>query len=241
MNLNTLLVAEKREEGAGRNQLLALPGMTESIADAILDWLDEDDEVRSLGAERDYYSIQEPPYTPQNGPLTTIEQLLMVKDVTPELLWGLDQDRNHEVSASEAATVSLPVDNSTGELNGGWASMLTLYSVESNAQPDGSPKINVNSDDLEQLHTQIAEVLGEGAANFVVAYRQGRSAAATQRRRGRVRLPKLERSSLRRDRAGSGERSLPPPDQGSRRDRASTSTRPPPFPFKTRSTWSVSR
>ncbi|QDT68717.1 General secretion pathway protein K [Planctomycetes bacterium MalM25] len=173
LNLNTLLVAETREEGAGRNQLLALPGMTESIADAILDWLDEDDEVRSLGAERDYYSTQEPPYAPQNGPLTTLEQLLMVKDVTPELLWGLDQDRNHEVSPNEAATVSLPIDNSTGELNGGWASMLTLYSVESNAQPDGAPKINVNSDDLEQLHTQIADLLGEGPANFVVAYRQG--------------------------------------------------------------------
>lgn len=173
LNLNTLLVTEKREEGAGRAQLLALPGMTESIADAILDWIDEDDQVRSQGAERDYYSSLESPYLPANGPLATIEQLLLVKNVTPELLWGVDQDRNHQASAIEAASIALPVDNSTGALNGGWASMITLYSAELNFQPDGSPKINANSDDLEQLHEAITEVLGEATANFVVAYRQG--------------------------------------------------------------------
>ncbi|QDV73626.1 type II secretion system protein GspK [Botrimarina mediterranea] len=173
LNLNTLLVTETREEGAARTQLMALPGMTEAIADAILDWMDEDDDVRSLGAERDYYSTLEPPILPMNGPISTLEQLLQVKGVTPELLWGLDQDRNYEVSPAEAAGVALPVDNSTGELSGGWASMLTLYSAEANVQPDGTPKINVNGDDLQQLHTQIESVLGIDAANFVVAYRQG--------------------------------------------------------------------
>ncbi|CAE7447322.1 unnamed protein product, partial [Symbiodinium sp. CCMP2456] len=135
--------------------------------------MDEDDDVRSLGAERDYYSTLEPPILPMNGPISTLEQLLQVKGVTPELLWGLDQDRNYEVSPAEAAGVALPVDNSTGELSGGWASMLTLYSAEANVQPDGTPKINVNGDDLQQLHTQIESVLGIDAANFVVAYRQG--------------------------------------------------------------------
>ncbi|MEO0529873.1 MAG: hypothetical protein AAF266_04760 [Planctomycetota bacterium] len=173
LNLNTLLVTETREEGAGRAQLLRLPGMTEAIADAILDWIDEDDQPRSQGAERDYYSTLDTPLLPANGPLATIEQLLLVKGVTPELLWGPDQDRNHEVTESEAATVTLPADNASGALNGGWASLLTLYSSEANQQADGSPKINVNVDDLEQLHTDIEQVLGEEAANFVIAYRQG--------------------------------------------------------------------
>ena len=173
LNLNTLLVTDTREEGAARTQLMALPGMTEAIADAILDWIDEDDEARTLGAERDYYSTLADPILPANGPITTLEQLLLVKGVTPELLWGLDQDRNYEVSAAEAAGVALPVDNATGELSGGWASMVTLYSAEANVQADGTPKINVNGDDLQQLHTQIESVLGIEAANFVVAYRQG--------------------------------------------------------------------
>ena len=173
LNLNTLLVTETREEGAGRAQLLALPGMTEGIADSILDWIDEDEQQRSQGAERDYYSSLDTPRLPANGPLTTLEQLLHVKDVTPELLWGLDQDRNHVASEGEAMTITLPVGNASGELNGGWASMLTLYSAELNYQPDGAPKINVNTDDLETLQTDLAEALGEAAANFIVAYRQG--------------------------------------------------------------------
>ena len=174
LNLNTLLVAETRETGAGRDQLLALPGMTTAIADSILDWVDEDDTPREQGAEVDYYSTQDPPYAPANGPLATIEQLLLVKGVTPELLWGIDQDRDHEASESEAASTTFTdVDNSDGQLDGGWASLVTLYSAESNLQPDGAPKINVNGDDLEQLHDDVESVLGVDAANFVVAYRQG--------------------------------------------------------------------
>lgn len=173
LNLNTLLVNETREEGAARAQLMQLPGMTEAIADAILDWIDEDDEQRTLGAEVNYYSSLESPYAPANGPLRTIEQLLLVKDVTPELLWGVDHNRNHLADPAEVATVGLPVDNSTGVLDGGWASMLTLYSAESNTQPSGEAKINVNADDLEQLHEDIADALGEAVANFVIAYRQG--------------------------------------------------------------------
>ena len=66
------------------NMLLALPGMTEEIADAIMDWLDEDEEPRPLGAEfADYYQQLQPAYQPTNGTLTSIEQLLQVRGVTP--------------------------------------------------------------------------------------------------------------------------------------------------------------
>lgn len=173
LNLSTLLVAETREPGAGRRWLLALPGMTEAIADAILDWLDEDDMPRSLGAERDYYTSLPEPLLPANGPAATLEQLLRVKGVTPELLWGVDQDRNHLASSLEAAQVPLPIDNASGELDGGWASLVTLHSAEANVQADGSPKINVNTDDLRQLHADVEQAIGREAANFVVAYRQG--------------------------------------------------------------------
>lgn len=174
LNLNTLLVAEAREAGAGRDQLVALPGMTTAIADAILDWIDEDDTPREQGAEVEYYSTLDPPYAPGNKPFSTIEQLELVKGVTPVLLWGLDQDRDHEASEAERATVRFEnVDNALGQLDGGWASLVTLHSAEANRQPGGAPKINVNADDLEQLHGDIEAVLGVEAANFVVAYRQG--------------------------------------------------------------------
>src|SRR5690606_29641431 len=54
LNLQALLVADAQQENGGRDLLMALPGMTESIADAILDWIDPDDEPREFGAETEY-------------------------------------------------------------------------------------------------------------------------------------------------------------------------------------------
>lgn len=177
LNLNTLLLADNYVEDGARNQLMSLPGMTESIADAILDWIDEDDDVRPFGAELTYYSSLEFPLTPQNGPLECLEQLLLVRDVTPQLLFGLDTNRNHVVDGAEALTQLPPeVDNSNGEMNRGWAAYLTLYSAEANLNPDGEAKINVNMEDLEELHSALSSALGTDKANFIVAYRQGGAA-----------------------------------------------------------------
>ena len=71
-----MLLADTSGEGAARKLLMTLPGMTESIADAILDWIDPDDDTRDLGAEREYYASLPHPYAPRNGPLGSIEELL---------------------------------------------------------------------------------------------------------------------------------------------------------------------
>ena len=42
LNLNTILLADSLRENGAREVLMSLPGMTESIADAILDWVDDD-------------------------------------------------------------------------------------------------------------------------------------------------------------------------------------------------------
>lgn len=176
LNLNTILVADARDPDAalGRQLLMSLPGMTESIADAILDWVDEDDQPREFGAERDFYSSQTPAYEPQNGPLESIDQLLLVRDVTAELLYGFDRNRNFSVDAAEAQLYELEsVDNTTGSMNRGWASYLTLRSGERNLRADGTAKIDVNSDDLEALHQELAAVIDDEQADFIIAYRQG--------------------------------------------------------------------
>ncbi len=176
LNLNTILVADARdpEAGIGRMLLMSLPGMTESMADAILDWIDEDEEPRELGAEREHYSSLSPPYEPQNGPLESIDQLLLVRDVTPELLYGFDRNKNFQIDATEAQLYAVnDVDNSTGSMNRGWAAYLTLRSAEKNLRSDGTPKIDINSDDLEALHEELSEVLDEEQASFIIAYRQG--------------------------------------------------------------------
>jgi general secretion pathway protein K len=60
-----------------------------SIIEAIIDWIDEDDEPLGFGgAESSYYQGLDTPYEPRNGPMEFIEELLLVKGVTDELYFG---------------------------------------------------------------------------------------------------------------------------------------------------------
>lgn len=58
------------------------------IVDSIMDWKDGDDLHRLHGAEDDYYQSLPSPYKAKNAPFDTIEELLLVKGVTKELLYG---------------------------------------------------------------------------------------------------------------------------------------------------------
>jgi hypothetical protein len=174
LNINTVPLADSSSEGNARKILLSLPGMTEPIADAILDWIDSDSDPRENGAERDYYSALEKPYMPRNGPLGSIEELLLVRGVTPALLFGADLNRNTAIDGNEQKLTSIDnADNAQGQLNRGWAAYLTVDSAEANVRPDGKPKIDVNMDNLEELHKQLVEVLDKDQADFIVAFRQG--------------------------------------------------------------------
>ena len=156
-----------------RDGLMAMPGMTLQLADAILDWIDADDEPREFGAEIDYYSSLDPPYKPRNGPLTSVDELLMVRDVTPDLLFGRDRNRNGMIDENE---VDLPifaeVDESLGSIDLGWSAYLTVHSRELNLSPLGEERIDLNGDDLEELHDELSAVVDADWATFIVAYRQ---------------------------------------------------------------------
>ena len=58
------------------------------VVDSILDWRDPDDLYRVNGAENDYYQSLKEPYKAKNANLDTIEELLLVRGVTPELFYG---------------------------------------------------------------------------------------------------------------------------------------------------------
>ncbi|MEX2559657.1 MAG: type II secretion system protein GspK [Pirellulales bacterium] len=174
LNLNALLLIDKLSTDSGRNLLMGLPGMTTDVADAILDWIDPDDTQRDFGAESDAYSGLVPAYAPKNGPLETVEELLLVRGVTPWLLFGADADRNGLIEPHEGASGAsiAGVDNSDGSLDRGWSAYLTLYSQESDLDPDGQPRIDLNGSDLEQLHEDLSALFPEDWATFIVAYRQ---------------------------------------------------------------------
>lgn len=160
------------QETAARDLLLALPGMTEDVADAILDWLDEDDEPREYGAEAEYYNGLSPAYSPRNGQIETVEELLLVRGVTPQLLFGADVNRNGTIDAGEMDQSSTEVGTDTETISTGWASRLTLYSRENNVNSEGSSRINLNESDLQTLYDSLTEIVPEEWAIFIVAYRQ---------------------------------------------------------------------
>jgi general secretion pathway protein K len=66
------------------------------IADSILDWRDPDDFYRVNGAENDYYRSLKEPYDCKNGNLDSIEELLLVRGVTPDLFYGKKPEKTEE-------------------------------------------------------------------------------------------------------------------------------------------------
>ena len=58
------------------------------ILDSILDWRDTDDLHRLNGAENDYYRSLTEPYDCKNAPFDAVEELLLVRGITPELFYG---------------------------------------------------------------------------------------------------------------------------------------------------------
>jgi len=96
------------------------------IIDSILDWRDDDTFHRLNGAEDDYYESLPHPYACKDGPFETVEELLLVRGVTPSLFYG--------TSAGE---------DDTGEafsLRKGLADLVTVYSRSNRVEVNSAPK-----------------------------------------------------------------------------------------------------
>ncbi len=141
---------------ATKDHLMALPHMEEEVADAILDWRDNDDEPRSNGAEAGYYENLPIPYKIRNGPFKTVRELLLVKGVTEASLYGEDTNLNGLLDSNERdGDLSPPSDNGDDHLDRGWVAYLTCYSYEKNVDANGDKRININQADQQQLQNQL--------------------------------------------------------------------------------------
>ena len=70
-------------EKAGLNEDAA-----DGLADRIRDFVDQDDIPGLNGAEKDRYKAQGLSYGPFNGPLTSLDQLLLIPGITQQLFYG---------------------------------------------------------------------------------------------------------------------------------------------------------
>ncbi len=72
------------------------------IVDSILDWRDKDNLHRLNGAEDDYYRSLPEPYECKDGDFDTVQELLLVRGVTPEIFYGGLKDMVTVFGGSEA-------------------------------------------------------------------------------------------------------------------------------------------
>ena len=134
-----------------REQLLGLPYMVEEIADAIIDWRDEDDVPGTMGIEGGYYENLPYLYLARNAPFRTIRELLLVKDVTEDLFYGEDTNLNGRLDHNERdGNLSPPADNGDDMLDLGWAAYLTCYSSTEGQSQGSQDQSNQNQSSPNQ-------------------------------------------------------------------------------------------
>ena len=162
------------------SRLLMIPGMTYELADAILDFIDADDTPRTNGCESEYYSSLSPSYPAKNSPLESLDELLLVRGVTSELLFGEDFNRNGLLDPNENdGDASWPPDNADGALQLGWSAYLTVFGREKNTRWDGTNRININDNNLADLFDKLEQEFDATVAQFVIAYRVSSQAQTT--------------------------------------------------------------
>lgn len=142
-----------------RDDLLTLDGMTEDVADSILDWVDEDDEPRELGAEVGYYSSLPSPYEPRNAPMRSLFELELVAGVDPELVRGEDWNLNGILDPNENdAEVSWPPDNADGVLDAGWSLVVTAHSIDAGLTASGKSRLSLRGATPDALIERVPSI-----------------------------------------------------------------------------------
>ena len=169
ININQFLSQSKQDPTKLKSFLESQIGLEgeerDTVADSLIDWSDEDNDVTGFfGAEDSYYASLDPPYICRNGDLQAIEECLSVRGVTEEIFYGSGRRMEERVELSPEELEQLlsggglgnPLDDvededggfSRGEISPLRLGLVEVFSVTSNAS---AFKININSASLEQL------------------------------------------------------------------------------------------
>lgn len=115
-------------------QLFFARGAETDPVDAILDWLDMDGDTRTEGCESPDLTGEELTAAIKNGPLDSIEELLLVPGITPELYFGLEGEE--QLPLSELLTVH---GHPEGRIN---ANTAPLEVLEAMGEALGRPEVS---------------------------------------------------------------------------------------------------
>ena len=148
-----------------------------SLAANIIDWRDTDDNPTTIqgvtGSESDYYQGLSPAYSAKNAPFDSIEELLLVKGFTPQLLYGVNgqiptlpvsevdangnpisttraaKSRQAAGGAGQGASTAIDTTASTTP----FSELITTYSKEINYAADGTKRLDVKTASTATLTT----------------------------------------------------------------------------------------
>jgi general secretion pathway protein K len=120
----------------------------DEIVDSILDWIDTNDLHRLNGAEEDYYQSLDEPYSCKDAKFETIEELLLVRGMTPEIFYGSHSEKIEQEETEEDEP-----------RYSGVANLLTVV---------GSGRVNINTSPEPVL----VSVLGNAVANNIILQRE---------------------------------------------------------------------
>lgn len=153
---------------------LELPGMDANLVSALIDWQDRNGRVLPGGAESAYYLSRDTPYSIKNRDLETVGEMLYVRDVTKDLLYGEDVNRNGKLDPNEDdGNANAPNDNANGQLERGFIDHFTVYSNDAGISDSGEDKVTLDviqsTQQRNQLRAFLATKVGEERATELEA------------------------------------------------------------------------
>ncbi|MBU6401225.1 MAG: general secretion pathway protein GspK [Verrucomicrobia bacterium] len=144
---------------ASSNQLIWLPRLLPTAAQAILDW-----RSTNGGATASYYSMLQPPYLCKGAPFETVAELRLVFGVNMDVMVGEDVNLNGVLDPGEND------DNGNRMLDPGLLEYVTVYSREPNSS--GAARVNISSlgsSSVGPLRSLLSTNFGTARANQILA------------------------------------------------------------------------
>jgi general secretion pathway protein K len=134
------------------------PSDGDIIVDSILDWIGPGELTRLNGAKSDYYMSLSPPYRAKDAPMDRVDELLLVRGMTPELYHGkpaTDKDPAQPGLAEVFTTMSsgtVNVNTAAPIVLQAWLGLNDVQVQAVLARRDGADGIPGTDDDLP-FHT----------------------------------------------------------------------------------------
>ncbi len=125
-----------------------------AVVEALVDWMDADNNTTGFnGAEADYYQSLDPPYKPANKAFQSVEELLLVRHMTPEIM----QLIRPYVTVLPGANAANNTVASTMNLNTLAPQLLRTINVANSLIPLSESELESIQVDAAEEYTEVSE------------------------------------------------------------------------------------